>query len=106
MQQVQQEALWMLGYLYLQHQRMGEALVVFRALAKLLPDNPRVQHSLAYAQLRTEQPRAALATLDALPLNPEPPAVALLRSQILWQLGRGDQARHYLHQFLDARSEV
>lgn len=106
MEERQQEALWMLGYLYLQHQRMLEALTVFRALAKLLPDDIRVRHSLAYAQLRTEQPRAALATLDAVVLDPEPPAVSLLRSQILWQLGRGDQARHHLQRFLNQRGEA
>lgn len=100
----EREALQLLGYLYLQHQRPAEALTIFKALATLFPEDRAIRRSLAYAQLRTDQPRAALASLERLPLEDHgTPALILLRSQALWRLGRVDEARHWLQRFLQER---
>ena len=86
-----------LGYCFLQHGRFGDARTVFEALALLFPDDIRSRASLAYVQLRLNQPGLALDATDALlrlPLDARDRGfVRVIRGRALLALGRLDEAR-------------
>ena len=98
------EALWMLGCFYLRNRRPDRAQTLFAALARLLPDDPRLARALALAQIRAGKGEHALATLDGLAMAGHlDPAFHLLRAQALDALGRTQEARAAMRAFIDGR---
>ena len=96
-----------LGYFYLQNGKFDKALILFKALNELFPDDPYLMKSLSYAFLVNGEYENALHLTERLlqdaPTRREDDVGYLLRSKSLWGLGREDEARDLLKQFLRLR---
>jgi len=94
------DALNALGHFYLRHMQTDKAIILFRALHKLQPQNPRITLSLAYAHYLAGDPQEA-ATLSSPLLQQDTPlqrAASILYSRALIKLGRNKEARQILRQ--------
>lgn len=103
------EALSVLGYFFLLNGKTGKALVLFRALRALFPEEPLFAKSLSYACLAAGDYKRALAESDAFlagESRPEARAAGhLLQSKACFSLGETARARDKLDEFLGAGGE-
>jgi predicted Zn-dependent protease len=102
MNQQEQTLLNLLGYVFLQSARPEKAAVVLAALDALAPGQAAVIRALVLAQLRSDKPERALASLDRLAMaGGVDAAFHLLRGQALVALGRPEEAsvamQNYVH---------
>lgn len=111
----QLDALYVLGYSFIQHRQNDKAMTLFEALAALYPDDPHVQKSLSYVYLCARRYGDALvqaeawqaqADASAEPLSATDVAgMALLQSRALWGLDRAGDAREQLRRFIAAQEK-
>jgi Flp pilus assembly protein TadD len=98
------EFLELLGYLYLQYGKVDAARTVYAVLVELSARRPILSLTYAYCLARTGQYAVALHHLDELGNIPfalkERSAYLLLRGNVLWHMGRRDDARLDLEHFL------
>src|SRR5690554_2831507 len=99
------EVLWMLGFFYLRNGRADKARVLFDALVRLRPREPRLRQALALTQIRDDKAERALETLDELALAGQLDDIFhLLRAQALHALERPAEAGVAMRAFVAARS--
>ncbi len=101
----QLDLLNLLGYHHLQHGNPERALVIFDAIHSLRPEDSKVILSLACAQLRCNQPEAAISVLASLPQKNQDDALAwLFRGQALMQTGRVAEGARAMRLFIRKRN--
>ncbi|MDR2664346.1 MAG: hypothetical protein LBB14_02360 [Puniceicoccales bacterium] len=104
METTDREFLSLLGYLYLQYGRWDEARVVYGSLVELSDRQPLLLLTYAYCLAQVGQYAVALHHLDGLEgkdfLPKARSAYRLLRGNVLWYLGRDEEARKELELFL------
>lgn len=94
-----------LAFLFLSHDRADRAAALFALLAHDAAADDPIRGALALAQLRAGKPKAASATLSAIPVRVQVRApYQLLRAQILAALGRHDEAGRAMQAFAVARA--
>lgn len=95
MTDLHKQALALLAFLYLRHERMEEAEVLYQALYRLFPQEDDIAAGLAYIQL--EQGRwdqaLELATAPSRESGQRAAAMRLIRARALHGLGRHSEAR-------------
>jgi predicted RNA polymerase sigma factor len=100
----QKEFLEILIYLFLRHNKFDEAFALSLVLAEYFPEDSLVNLSLAFAALKSNTPDMALQALqaaEALPKSKELDKLFfVLKSKILWALGRDVEARSAYTHFL------
>jgi predicted RNA polymerase sigma factor len=100
----QKEFLEILVYLFLRHNKFDEAFALSLILTEYFPEDSLVNLSLAFAALKSNTPDAALQALqaaEALPKSRELDKLFfVLKSKILWALGRDGEARSAYTHFL------
>ncbi|WP_295540859.1 tetratricopeptide repeat protein [uncultured Thiohalocapsa sp.] len=94
------EALQMLAFVQLRQGRFDDARRLYAALHALAPNEHTCRLALAYCQLRTGQPAAALAVLSVEAAD-APAGAHLLRAQALLAQGEHAAARRALERFLE-----
>ena len=100
------DVLRVLGYFYLRQGHPEKALVIFRALLALDPRDDHARRSLAFTHLAIGEFETALDLAESyVPEASEPfaAAVHVIRARALWHLGRQDEARQELRQFVELR---
>jgi Flp pilus assembly protein TadD len=94
----------LLGYLYLQYGKSDEARVVYGTLVELAESNPLSILAYAYCLVRCGHYAIALHHLDDVDGGDFQPkarsAYRLLRGNVLWHMGRDEEARYELSLFL------
>ncbi|MDR0679242.1 MAG: hypothetical protein LBF24_03280 [Puniceicoccales bacterium] len=104
MEATDREFLSMLGHLYLQYGRWDEARVIYGSLVELSEREPLLLLTYAYCLAQNGQYAVALHHLDSLEgkdfLPKARSAYRLLRGNVLWYLGRDEEARRELELFL------
>jgi tetratricopeptide (TPR) repeat protein len=109
MKEDEREFLSILGYFLLQNGKGEKALSIFRALNELFPDDPYLLKSLSYACIMCGKYEKALHFTDKfLGRASEARDIetgTLLRGKSLWGIGRKDEARGTLRQYLDLRKK-
>jgi hypothetical protein len=104
----QAELLDLLAYIYLENDRPEKAAVLLAALDALGLASARQRVSLGLAQLRSDKPEAALATLERLLMQGGPGANAaafhLVRAQALSALGRAPEAQAAMRAYVALRA--
>ena len=94
----------LLGYLYLQYGKADEARVIYGALIELARPDPLTILTYAYCMVRCGNYSVALHYLDSVEgedfLPKARSAYRLLRGNVLWHLGKDEDARHELNLFL------
>ncbi|MCP1117124.1 tetratricopeptide repeat protein [Robbsia andropogonis] len=94
-----------LAFLFLSHERADRAAALLALLAHDAAADDPIRGVLALAQLRAGKPKAALATLSAIPVRVQVSApYQLLRAQILSALGRHEEAARAMQAFAIARA--
>lgn len=102
----QADLLRMLAYSYERNGLPARAAVLWLALHALWPADMHIVHSLAFAQLRSDNPEPALTLLDALLDAGAAGALThLLRSQALVRTGRLAEAARSMRFYVAARAE-
>jgi predicted RNA polymerase sigma factor len=100
----QKEFLEILVYLFLRYNKFDEAFALSLILAEYFPGDSLVNLSLAFAALKSNTPDTALHALEsaeALPKSKELDKLFfVLKSKILWALGRDTEARSAYTHFL------
>ena len=100
----QKEFLTLLGYFYLQNKKAEKALILFRALYELFPEDINVIKSLSYAYLINGENEIALSLIEKYMqeshLDEEIQVGYLLKSKSLWNMGRRREARSIISDFL------
>jgi Flp pilus assembly protein TadD len=100
----EQVFLALLGHVYLQNARPDKAAVLFAALDRLAPGQPKVLCALALAQVRSGKAQRALDSLDRLAMaGGVDAAFHLLRAQALSQLGRNEESQVAMRTYLQLR---
>lgn len=103
----QLEVMDLLGYIYLQHGLPDKAAVLLAARDVLAPDNARALLTLALAQVRSDKPQRALATLERLALaGGVDAAFHLVRAQALQALGQTEEAASAMRAHVAMRSKT
>lgn len=91
------DAMAVLAHVYLRFDRPAEAAALLAALLAIDPEPRWARRALCLAQLRTEQPVAALATAEALLADSldddERVPVLHLAAKAHWRLGNEGEAR-------------
>ncbi|MDR0339953.1 MAG: hypothetical protein LBH53_00060 [Puniceicoccales bacterium] len=104
MEATDREFLSLLGYLYLQYGRWDEARVIYSSLVELSEQKPLLLLTYAYCLAQNGQYAVSLHYLDRLNgknfLPKARSAYRLLRGNVLWYLGRDEEARQELELFL------
>ena len=91
----------LLGHIYLQNARPDKAAVLYAALDRMVPGQPKVLCALALAQVRSGKSQRALDSLDRLAMAGGVDAVFhLLRAQALNQLGRDEESQVAMRTYL------
>lgn len=107
--QEQRNTLSILGYLYYRMGRLDNAATVFAALDRIAPEGMdaitrRAVATLAAIETDRGNPEKALQLLhrvmDGRTLSTRLAALHLLRARALWQLGRRDEARAAVNEYL------
>ncbi len=106
----QKEFLQLLAYLYIQHQKYDKAYAIFEALQYLYPEDTEIIRSLSFLELTKGNAEKALELAEASLIEPVTPrqraASLFLKSQALWKLGKTEDARRVLKQFIQLRGPV
>jgi predicted Zn-dependent protease len=101
------ELLRLLGMFYMQSARPERAATLYRALARLEPQNPAHAKALAFANLTDGNAVVALEILDSIVAPGEPSAeVHLMRAQALAALNRGEDAQVSMRAFQASRPKA
>jgi type III secretion protein Y len=97
-----------LGYQYGRYGQSKRALVLLLIAARLAPDDAAVLRTLAHVLLLDGAPRRAAAVLERLAglEGAEHPALDLLRSRVLRECGRKDEARDAFRRYVARRGPV
>jgi tetratricopeptide (TPR) repeat protein len=107
MDESQKEFLTILGYFFLQNNKAEKALIIFRALQELFPDDPYLMKAGSYACLVNGEHEDALHLAERWlregPVDRMNEIGYLLKSKALWGLGRENEARETLNQFFHMR---
>lgn len=97
----------LLGHVFLQNARPDKAAVLFAALDRLAPGQPKVLGSLALAQLRSNKAERALNTLDRLAMTGTIDATFhLLRARALTALNRNDESQAAMRAYLSIKDQI
>lgn len=99
--------LWVLGYFFLNNNKVEKARIIFKALHTLLPEEPRVTSALVYSASlagHEDAEQYAKLLLDTCPDTFKKEA-CLLMAKVLWKNGNHEQADRYLKQFLAAKGQ-
>ncbi len=107
MTDAQFEALAVLAYAYLQHDKPDKAASLLGGLDVLRPNEPQTLRALAAARLRLGRPAEALDVLDRLAmLGAVDAAFQLLRAQALAALERRAEATAAFAAFIDLKRDT
>lgn len=102
----EKDALHVLGYAFIQQRQLDKALIVFEALQVLFDDDHQAAKALAYVYLAAGRFAEALEAADryrqAVTHEGAAP-IALVESRSLWALGREDESRVRLRQYIAER---
>ena len=100
----EQTFLFLLGFVYLQNARPDKAAVLYAALDRLAPNQPKVLCALALAQVRSGKGQRALDSLDRLAMaGGIDAAFHLLRAQALSLLERNEESQVAMRTYLQLR---
>lgn len=104
MEDSHREFLELLVYLFLRYNKFDEAFAVAQLLQCTCPNDPFVQLSFAFVALQTNNPNDALLAIQTSENFPKSQDLQkllfLLKSKILWALGRDAEARSAYTRFL------
>lgn len=104
--QDEKDALHVLGYVFIQQRQLDKALIVFEALQVLFDDDHQAVKALAYVYLAAGRYAESLEAADryrqAVTHEGAAP-IALVESRSLWALGREDESRGRLRQYIADR---
>jgi len=92
-----------LAYIYVKNSQSDKAIIIYEALWHVFPDTDteNIAFCLAYLHLKTQSFEKALTYAESyLEKNPSSTGF-LLKAQILFNLGREQEAREATHRFLD-----
>jgi len=107
MNESEKEFLTTLGYFFLQNNKPAKALIIFKALHELFPEDPYMMKAASYASLINGYYEDALLLVDksirGMASDREKEAGYLLKSKALWGLGRESEARETLNQYFRLR---
>jgi tetratricopeptide (TPR) repeat protein len=87
------DALSVLGYVFFQHHQSDKALILFKALNVLFPQDTHIRLSLAYAYLINGGYARALELAEHSDTESKTVPGALIKIRALWALNRKDEAR-------------
>jgi Flp pilus assembly protein TadD len=83
-----------LGYMLTVHtERLDEARKLIKRALELSPDDAAVIDSMGWVEFRQGRPHEALALLEKAFSKNQDPEIAAHLGEVLWTLGRRDQAR-------------
>jgi type III secretion protein Y len=102
------QLLHILGHGYSGHGQTKRAIVLLVMATWLVPDDPRVLRTLAYAFLLDGEPEKALTVIEKLSTieGDDHPALSLLRSRALKAAGREEEAEEAFSQYIERRSTL
>jgi tetratricopeptide (TPR) repeat protein len=93
-----------MAYIYLQQNKLAEALALYRFLYTVFPKDPIIALSFSYCLFAEDQHEESLAVLevaDALKLNQQQQVIYyLVKSKVLWHLGKLQDSRVALKKYL------
>ncbi len=95
MNDLHKQALSLLAYLFLRHDRMDRAEVLYRALHRLYPEDAGFAATLAYIRLEHKDWDLALELAEGASRTAERelvPTLGVIRARALHGLGRTDEA--------------
>jgi predicted RNA polymerase sigma factor len=105
----QKEFLEILVYLFLRYSKFDEAFALSLILAEYFPGDSLINLSLAFAALKSNTPNMALQALqsaESLPKSKELDKLFfVLKSKVLWALGRDTEARSAYTHFLGMQEQ-
>lgn len=97
----------LLAHLLLAYQSPDRALALLAGLHVLIPDDAEVLKMLAWARFQSRDYPGALESCRAyrskVGQKDEHAPILLLQARVLWRLGREQQARQALSDYLEAR---
>lgn len=97
----QKNFLQILAYMYVQNVQFDKAIIVYKALMELFPENDKITFCLSYLYLNTEQFDTALYYADTY-LNRHPTGLGcLLKGKVLFKLGRNYEAKETISEFFN-----
>ncbi len=99
----QRDAMLMVGRLFAQHGFAERAIRIMAALDVIHPADPDTLRGLAWAHFKAGQPQQALSALDRLAQQAQVDGgFHLLRTQVLAQLERHEEAATSMRAYLDS----